>query len=52
LRTSLSIVGFSAIANAPTPPVGYYGLFWPCAFPCLWRRLMDKRIPALPAPRI
>ena len=47
LRTNLSFVELSAISNAPTLPVGYYGLFWVCVFPRLWRRLMDQRIPSL-----
>ena len=44
LRTSRSFVELAAIANAPTLPVGYYGLFWICAFPPVWRRLMDRRV--------
>jgi len=31
--------------ESPHMPVGYYGLFWPCTIPPLWRRLMDHRIP-------
>jgi len=37
-----------ALRSHPESPqmlVGYYGLFWPCTIPPLWRRLMDHRIP-------
>ena len=32
-------------AEAPTLPTGYYGLFWICLFPPLWRRWIDPLIP-------
>jgi alkane 1-monooxygenase len=47
LRTSLPFWKLRSIENAPTLPVGYYGLFWVCAFPPLWRRWIDSRIPIL-----
>ena len=31
--------------GAPTLPIGYYGCFWPCTIPPLWKRWMRKRIP-------
>ena len=31
--------------DAPNLPTGYFGLFWPCMIPPLWRKLMDHRIP-------
>ena len=31
--------------GAPNLPTGYFGLFWPCMIPPLWRKLMDHRIP-------
>ena len=46
LRTSRPFWELRAIKNAPTLPVGYYGLFWVCIFPPLWRRWIDSRIPA------
>ena len=31
--------------GVPTLPTGYYGCFWPCTIPPLWKRWMRKRIP-------
>ena len=31
--------------GAPNLPTGYFGLFWPCLIPPIWRKLMDHRIP-------
>ena len=46
LRTNLPFWRLDAISSAPTLPVGYYGLFWACAFPPLWRRWMDPKVPS------
>ena len=32
-------------SDAPTLPSGYFGCFWPCLVPPLWRRWVDSRIP-------
>ena len=45
LKSSDQIWELRAHEGSPQMPVGYYGLFWPCAFPPIWRRLMDHRIP-------
>ena len=45
LRTSLPYWAIGAVPNAPTLPVVYYGLFWPCVFPKLWSRWMDPKVP-------
>jgi alkane 1-monooxygenase len=31
--------------GAPELPTGYFGLFWPCIIPPIWKRLMDPLIP-------
>ncbi len=45
LKASDPIWALEAKPGSPQMPTGYYGLFWPCVFPPLWRRLMDNRIP-------
>ena len=33
-----------AFDDAYEYPTGYYGLFWPCLFPFIWRRWIDPLI--------
>jgi len=48
LSPSLPFWQLDLIEGAPTLPTGYYGLFWPCLFPPLWKRWIDPRIPTTP----
>jgi alkane 1-monooxygenase len=48
LNPSLPFWQLDMIEGAPTLPTGYYGLFWPCLFPPLWKRWIDPRIPTTP----
>ena len=44
LKPGLAFWQLITYPNAPTLPTGYYGLFWVCLFPPLWRRLIDPLI--------
>lgn len=35
--------------DAPTLPVGYYGCFWPCLIPPLWKKWMAPILKSIPA---
>ena len=45
LKASDPLWALEVHEGSPQMPFGYYGLFWPCVIPPLWRRLMDHRIP-------
>lgn len=34
------------LSQAPTMPVGYFGLFWLALVPAVWRRCIDPKVPA------
>ena len=45
LKASLPFWQLQPYEDAPELPTGYFGLFWPCLIPPLWKRWMAPRIP-------
>jgi len=45
MKASLPFWKLQPYDDVPELPTGYFGLFWPCLIPPLWRRWLDPRIP-------
>jgi alkane 1-monooxygenase len=45
LKASTPFWQLQPYEDAPELPTGYFGMFWPCLVPPLWKRWMDPRIP-------
>ena len=45
MKASLPYWQLQPCEGVPTLPTGYYGCFWPCTIPPLWKRWMRSRIP-------
>jgi len=46
LKASTPFWQLQPYPDVPELPTGYFGVFWPCVLPPLWKRWMDPRIPA------
>nr|AIE99362.1 putative oxidoreductase [uncultured marine group II/III euryarchaeote KM3_109_G01] len=44
MKASLPFWRLEAYPDAPTLPSGYYGCFWPCVIPPVWKRWMRPRL--------